>query len=413
MREDYLFYTKGYLRDFLESQKLEIKEEIYGFGEDYLLNISEEDLAQSLIEKHILESPALKTDEKYLLEPKEVDVDASEDPNRIIFEFDRGKPFYIKGTSITVVIPFEGDNELFNYQPLTFSTVVLHGVIYENELHLDYTTTEHNSDSLKKEVEHDIQQIKSHLDWVKNDVNNFNNSLESYVKNLIKTRKEKLLKDRNLVSALDIPIKKQSNYSRTFAIPVSSKKIKIELPNVKAEKFKPEPTLPMKIYDDILSLIQNMALVMERSPKAFSRMGEENLRDHFLVQLNGQYKGQAMGEVFNYQGKTDILIRYENANVFIAECKFWKGEKKLSKTIDQLLKYVTWRDTKIAILLFNRSKNFTDVLNKLSKIIKIYPCYKREDEIMKETTFRYILHQPDDSNREIILTIMAFNVPKL
>jgi hypothetical protein len=68
---------------------------------------------------------------------------------------------------------------------------------------------------------------------------------------------------------------------------------------------------------------------------------------------NGVFKGQATGETFNFQGKTDILIRVEGKNVFIAECKFWKGEKALLATLDQLLSYLSWRDTKAA----DRSRN--------------------------------------------------------
>ncbi len=413
MKENYLFYTKGRLSDFLDSKKSEIKTEIYGYDENYLLNVSEEDLVKALVEKHILEPINLKMDEKYLLEPKEIDVDVSGDPNRVIFEFNRGKPFYKKGTSITVVIPFEGDKELFYYQPSTFSLMIPEGIIHGNELHLNYITTEHNSESLKREIDSNVQQIKSYLDCAKSNVDDFNSSLESFIRNLIKTRKEKLLKDRNLVSTLDIPIKKNDNTFGLYSIPIKPQKIKIELPQVKSEKFKPEPTLAMEIYEDILSILQNMALVMERSPKTFSKMKEENLRDHFLVQLNGQYEGQAMGEVFNYQGKTDILIRYENANVFIAECKFWKGEKKFLETVDQLLRYTSWRDTKTAILLFNRTGNLSEVLNKIQGIIEKHSCYKRTIEINKETKFRYILHLPNDPNREIILTIMVFDVPKI
>jgi hypothetical protein len=52
--------------------------------------------------------------------------------------------------------------------------------------------------------------------------------------------------------------------------------------------FTPEPTLNMKEYEHILSVISNMVVVMERSPRAFSGMSEEDLRQHFLVQLNGQ-----------------------------------------------------------------------------------------------------------------------------
>ena len=60
----------------------------------------------------------------------------------------------------------------------------------------------------------------------------------------------------------------------------------------------------------------------------------------------------ATGETFNYGGKTDILIRYQGNNIFIGECKFWKGPKSYLETIDQILRYVTWRDTKVAIFVF-------------------------------------------------------------
>jgi len=99
--------------------------------------------------------------------------------------------------------------------------------------------------------------------------------------------------------------------------------------------------------------MQNMVTVIERSPSAFKNMQEEDIRQHFLVQLNGQYEGQATGETFNLEGKTDILIRVEGKNIFIAECKFWKGPESLKKAIDQLLDYTTWRDTKTAIVVFN------------------------------------------------------------
>jgi hypothetical protein len=44
----------------------------------------------------------------------------------------------------------------------------------------------------------------------------------------------------------------------------------------------------MEEYENILEIIRNMVQVIERSPKAFENMGEEDLRrrTHFLVQLN-------------------------------------------------------------------------------------------------------------------------------
>lgn len=131
--------------------------------------------------------------------------------------------------------------------------------------------------------------------------------------------------------------------------------------------------------------------------------------------LNANYEGQATGETFNYGGKTDILIRANNKNVFIAECKFWRGEKKFIETINQLLGYTSWRDTKTAIFLFNKNKDLTSVLEKVKKSVKSHPCYKREyslksDKLKKETIFSYVFHQPGDKNRELILTVMCFDV---
>jgi hypothetical protein len=94
----------------------------------------------------------------------------------------------------------------------------------------------------------------------------------------------------------------------------------------------------------------------------FNVMGEEDLRQHFLVQLNGQFEGAASGETFNFSGKTDILIREKDRNIFIAECKFWIGGKNFLATITQLLNYLSWRDTKTAVLIFNRNKDFSGVL---------------------------------------------------
>jgi hypothetical protein len=48
-----------------------------------------------------------------------------------------------------------------------------------------------------------------------------------------------------------------------------------------------------------------MSFVMERNPRVFSTAPEETIRDHYLVQLNGQYEGSATGETFNGQGRTN------------------------------------------------------------------------------------------------------------
>ncbi|MEH2052491.1 hypothetical protein [Nostoc sp.] len=232
------------------------------------------------------------------------------------------------------------------------------------------------------------------------------------IKSKIEDRRQKLLQDQSLVAALGYPLKRRDNTPKTYIVPTVRKKISIPRPSTSTESFIPDPTLDMQEYDYILSVISNMVMVMERSPKAFQTMGEEDLRQHFLVQLNGHYEGQATGETFNFNGKTDILIRIDARNIFIAECKFWGGEEKLKETIDQLLGYTSWRDTKIALIIFNRNKNFSAVIKQIPEIIKYHVNFKRQLDYNCETGFRCVLHHPDDVNRELILTALVFNVPQ-
>jgi hypothetical protein len=92
-------------------------------------------------------------------------------------------------------------------------------------------------------------------------------------------------------------------------------------------------------------------------------MEEEHLRDHILMVLDPNFEyGSATGETFNKKGKTDILLRHDSSVAFVAECKFWGGEKVFHKTIDQLLNYLTWRDSKTAVIIF------VQYLKKLKKL---------------------------------------------
>jgi len=205
-------------------------------------------------------------------------------------------------------------------------------------------------------------------------------------------------------------VRRREGAPETYAVPTVRRKVPAARPPVAGGARKPEPTLTMEEYEHILSVVSNMVVVMERSPQAFAGMKEEDLRQHFLVQLNGQYEGQATGETFNFEGKTDILIRVEGRNIFIAECKFWDGPESLNQAIEQILKYASWRDTKTAILIFNRKKNLSSILGKIGDVVKAQSNYLRTVNVA-ETRFRFVLHHRDDKERELILTILVFEVP--
>lgn len=106
------------------------------------------------------------------------------------------------------------------------------------------------------------------------------------------------------------------------------------------------------------------------------------------------------------------MLREGERNVFIAECKFWKGPKGFGDAIDQLLGYATWRDGKTAILVFNRATETSTVLTGIDATVKAHANFKRHVNWPHESGFRYVLHANGDSNRELILTVLVFHVPR-
>lgn len=151
--------------------------------------------------------------------------------------------------------------------------------------------------------------------------------------------------------------------------------------------------------------------MIERDPKAFATLDEENIRMHFLLHLNGHYEGAATGETFNRSGKTDILIRSGDRNVFIAECKFWHGPKGFDETIDQLLGYLTWRETKAAILIFNRTKDSSGIRVKMHEAMQARLECKKTIFHHPEGDSRYVLVKPSEPGKEIIVTTQLYDVP--
>lgn len=404
---NYLF-TKVHWFDLDRHQRKALVDEINSLNGDRLLSTPVEDLCDYFEKKYRIEVPALKIND-IVVDQQETQIDVSQDHQRLIR--DRSQPFYMRGTAIEVVVPFNGDAGAFNIQPTTSTLSPPCAEVRDGSLTLRIEGIDLTADCVRATIDRSISEIEGYLANIRRDVQGFNDQVKSVARGAIEARRQKSLADRNLVGSLGFKIKEREGGHRTYAAPEVRRKIAPTLPPAGETPYKPEPALADVDYGHILNVIQNMAHVMERSPSAFVSMDEESLRSHFLVQLNGHYEGQATGETFNYQGKTDILIRSEGKNIFIAECKFWGGAKKLTETLDQLLSYSCWRDTKVAVIVFNRNKDFSKVLETIRETVKGHPNFKRDLGPQSPTNFRYVFSHKDDSNREMTLTVLAFDIP--
>jgi hypothetical protein len=162
-------------------------------------------------------------------------------------------------------------------------------------------------------------------------------------------------------------------------------------------------------YQAALRVLSNQRNALERNPSVAAKLDEEEIRDMLLVGLNAQFEGDAGGELFNGAGKTDILIRVDDRNIFIGECKVWSGPKTMDDALGQLFGYLVWRDTKAAILLFIRNKDVTAVTDKAIGKIKEHPNHKRSPtHHCGADQYEFTMHAQGDPEREIHLTLIPF-----
>ena len=201
----------------------------------------------------------------------------------------------------------------------------------------------------------------------------------------------------------------EKGYDRIYDDNFLSKSI----PIIQKKKL-PTSEFPDEVYQDVLKTLSDYGKDIEKKPKVYIGQDEEGLRDHFLTNLTGRYeKTSATGETFNKAGKTDILLKDDKGNnLFIAECKWWKGAGGFQSTINQLFNnYITWRDTKVAIIFFVENKDFSNVLGQIEDEAKKHQYYVNYLGIKDNSNFSFIFRQKDDVNNKVQVEIMFFHFP--
>ena len=384
--------------------------EINSLDNEYVLKASQIELEEYFIEKVLIEPLVFHSDKQYIKNQSGDQIDVSYDFRRAVFPGERA---VVRGTRIDIAIPFEGDPMLWKIQASTFSMGCYPDIETRNNevlFSISFPDDSAESDRIRSDIERNIQSLEDAVGYLKNDVTKHNNSAPNMVKQAL-TRKRTLAQSTaGVIAALGIPVKRV-DAEPTFTIPTKRRTRPAIQPVVETGEYKPEPILEEREYQHILEILRSMSLVIERNPSSFASLDEESIRDHFLLQLNGHYEGGATGETFNASGKTDILIREENKNVFIAECKFWHGQKAFGDAVNQLLGYLTWRDSKCALLIFNRTKDSNAIRQKMHEAMEALSEHRKTVSHQPDGESRYILIKESEPGKEIIVTTQLYDIP--
>lgn len=412
----YGYYSEGLFRsepssEFLRNRLAKVMAQVTDLKSDVFEANTIEEIERNYLEQARVSPIHLFPDQKEMdIDEVDIHIDATRQPFYNP-NFDDAT-IVVKGYKVTVDVPFDGDSELFNVTPSRYTLKRFEGQVIERSLRLTFEIRRNEVDDkgevIARKIDDEIKSFTSMLVSLENDVNSYNVQLEERIHNAVSSRFNELNKLKTLKTALKIPMKASSSPNPLNRIimrdnritPLSTK------PNEETGYY-----IAQKDYEDILDVIRGMGTSMETN-RAAERQDEEGLRDILLAGLSSSIKGgNAGGELFRKSGKTDISIIFDNKAAFVAECKLWKGKQYINEGINQLLGYITWRDVKVSLVIFNKeAKDFSRLQKQIPDIFQSRDDYVRDGGKQPNGEWRFVLQKPDDKDRHVTFHVFMFDV---
>jgi hypothetical protein len=375
---------------------------------------SDDEIVEKIIAEHRAEPLTLYEDSATMTQ-EETLIDVSRDPTRYIR--DRSRPFNVPGTLVTVSIPYTGAEgfwrsrtSTYDYNPPEASVLPARG----NTMGCLILTSSlvHNEDTNKLKQWHDalMKSLRQYVQWSGVQVQASNSGLPAHIRAAIVDRRTRLQKHSGLADLLAIPLKAAPSSPSVKPV-VLQRRSPPPLPVPPKTGLRPEPGITDQEYERVLSIIRHEGRSFETTPATFAGLGEESLRDVILAHLNGHYEGAATGETFRRSGKTDINIQVENRSAFIAECKVWRGQGEVADAIDQLLGYLTWRDSKAALIFFNTTvAGFSAIAPRFEEAIFAHKHFLKHLPSTDAGEARVVMRSAEDEGRRVTLHAFLFNL---
>lgn len=383
-----------------------IKKEIEQKPKDYILGIDEEEFKKYIIDKYTFELLTIDTENETVTHSVSKDWLQSEWDER----------YQTDVYTFVVKYPYTGSVDIFSIRPSVFNFATTDINIDINASIVSFSFKLYKRDPLEYARIKEDRKIKAfaNLNNANNDVKIWNANIGKVFSSIFKMQKTKYLEENYFFAAINLKVNVET--ASIFTAPTVKKK-DIPQPIVsKNKEFSSEPIMSKEMYDDILKVVYDSGKSMEKKTSLYNGKDEEGLRDQFIFVLETRYaEVTATGETFNRGGKTDIILKYakDGSNLFVAECKFWHGAEEFLKAISQLFdRYLTWRDSKVALIMFVKNKDFTNVLSTIKTEAKNHPYFLKETGSRGESSFSYLFSLPQDKNKHVFLEIIAFHYDK-
>lgn len=326
-----------------------------------------------------------------------------------------------EGVELRLHIPYTGTQQAFTYRPSRMLMQPPTAEISNREVILSIIDASGDSALAEKQLLDQEQHLQQWVDELNDDLEKLEREIRSRVACRLAERLAVLRQRDSLVAGLTIPAR-HVEPDRAIELPVRRTTAVLAAAPPPHGCASPEWSLAETVYEQVIKTITGFTRALERRPASASQLlpDEETLRDWLLFLLNANYEapdGSAVfvgGETVNGKGKTDILVRHQDRNAFIGECKFWNGPRKFDEAIAQLLDYTVWRDAKAAIILFITRRNATAAITSAGGRLAGH-AHCRQAKVPADPSMRrdYVFVSPHDDQRTISLALLPVVVPKI
>jgi hypothetical protein len=313
-----------------------------------------------------------------------------------------------------VRVPFSGEADVFKYRPSSRLMGEIPGKVVGNSLVFELERPESAPTvDLAKEVDRWLGRIEDHLGYWRADIQDFEPRLRVVALERIEARKRDQERINAAAEASGIPIAGPEGktyipqaITRKPGRARASRRSGGEAPRVPLV-----PILDDEVYEEIVESLRRGCRQMEKTPATYRKLDETERRDVLLTVLNDGFAGST-GEAFNAAGKTDLLVPFEDGNLFIGECKIWDGKEAFSDAIDQLFRYRTWRDAKLALVIFVGQKALTNVIGTARAALEEHEEFVEWIDHPHETELRCRVTWPGDPEKVGTLTVIFAHIPR-
>lgn len=378
------------LRHELERRKTGAGKEVEQADDDYLLNVSESEWIDHLLDKHGMDIPELD-----MANATSVIAGQKRTPTGVIARAE-------------LKIPFAGRGDIFGFQPNLFGPRQVEGDVQGSTLVKQIEFVPTNPPDLTPEAW--FASMRSFFNAAVAEAELHNRQLREQLPALIERERSRIVEARQALEALALPIADRPDAPGTYSVPGIERREAPSLPSPGSAPVPIEPKLVDDFFEHTVAAIGSAGRAMERTPGTFAEGSETQKRDVLLVMLNSHYQGAAAGEVFNGSGKADIILRFGDHNVLVAECKFWEGISSFEKAFEQLEGYLTLRDTHAALIVFVRGKDVHGPVAEAEAFVASLPGAKKLKGADGGTDFRFRLKSTKYEDRAVTLHVQFFHV---